>query len=97
MISKNYKTIDSREFKQVNIPVATRPAVTTEEVVNDDGVLVRSSKSVIFDASKEINIYKVSDFTVASLAAAGVSDLSPVSFSRSSVQVLDNIPEPTQP
>ena len=94
MVLKNcYKCEDSREVKLPSLGVAKRESVSCEEVVNADGVIVRQSRPVVYDASKEINVYKVSDFSIGSLLAAGVTELSETSLSRSSLEFNDNIPD----
>lgn len=83
--------------KMVSVDVSAlepkkRQFCTTEDLVNDDGVIVKNSKMAVYDPVKELSVYRVNDFSIGSLLQAGVTELSSVSFSRSAAEIADSVP-----
>lgn len=79
----------------VCIPLPPEPisVIVTQDVLSPDGIVVTSSKIVSEDPSETLSVFKISDFSISNLIAAGVDEdvLRPVSISPSTLAAADMI------
>lgn len=79
----------------VVIPLPPEPisVLVTQDVLSSDGTVVTSSQIVSEDPSVALSVFKISDFAISNLIAAGVGEdvLRPVSISPSTLAAADMI------